>query len=410
MENQEKQSDETKYGYQTGIEEELNDAESNDPFNPEDISINSKVVPMETCLRRILQKTINLNPDFQRSEVWTPDKKSQLIESLMLKIPLPMFYVSSDEQGNYTVVDGLQRLSTIRSFILGDEFLSTRDEKRRGEGFKLQDIEFWKEYNGRRFNELPTHLKNRILETEFNFTIIEPGTPEEVKRNIFKRINTGGLPLSTQEIRNALYIGKSTEILKKLASCDEFFQATDRSIRSLRMEDKELILRFLAFVVRDYTTYRKTVNVDTFLSETMIIMNAFPDFKTREFKKLVDKGDIKFEDISISNLESIESLFRKAMTRAYKLFGIHSFRKSYPGKRRTPINKSLFEMWGALLSKLTEPEYSHLLNNKNEFMEEYKKIINDDNFGIAISRDSMKHYSVKDRFDKILNLINRYRA
>ncbi|MFK7982470.1 MAG: DUF262 domain-containing protein [Saprospiraceae bacterium] len=80
---------------------------------------------METCLRRLTQGTILLNPDFQRNEVWTIEKKSQLIESLMLKIPLPMFYVSADKKNNYTVVDGLQRLSTIRSFILGDMFLAT---------------------------------------------------------------------------------------------------------------------------------------------------------------------------------------------------------------------------------------------------------------------------------------------
>jgi uncharacterized protein with ParB-like and HNH nuclease domain len=109
--------------YDSGIEQDDDNDRLDDPFNPEEISIDSKVVSMDNCLRRLTQGTITLNPDFQRKEVWTEDKKSQLIESLMLKIPLPMFYVSADEKNNYTVVDGLQRLSTIRSFILGDRYL-----------------------------------------------------------------------------------------------------------------------------------------------------------------------------------------------------------------------------------------------------------------------------------------------
>lgn len=271
----------------TGIEsdqEDLEDNLENDPFNPEEISIDTKVVPMETLLRRLEQGSIRLNPDFQRKEVWRDERKSQLIESLLLKIPIPMFYVSSDEKSNWTVVDGLQRISTIRDFVLGKTYLSdikkNKDEK--GNGLKLKGLEFWRKLNGKMLNGLPTHLYNRVLETEFTFTVINPGTPEEVKRNIFKRLNTGGMPLSSQEIRNALYTGASTELLNKLAEITTFKEATGCSIHTERMEDKELILRFIAFYLRDYVTYTKTQNIDTWLSDTMIILNALPDLNTRE--------------------------------------------------------------------------------------------------------------------------------
>lgn len=201
---------------------------------------------MDTLLRRLKQGTINLNPDFQRNYVWTMDKKCQLIESLMLKIPLPMFYVSADEKGNYTVVDGLQRLSTIRDYII--------DKK-----FKLQKLEFWGDlFNNFTFEDLPTYIENRVLETEFSFTVINPGTPEIVKRNIFKRVNRGGAPLTDQEIRNALYSGPSTELLKELASMDEFLKVTNSSIKANRMLDREFILRLLSFMLRDYVLYPKT--------------------------------------------------------------------------------------------------------------------------------------------------------
>ena len=101
----------------SGIESEIDENEISVPFNPKEISINTKVIPMDVLLRRLKQGSLILNPDFQRNEVWTDVRKSQLIESILLEIPIPMFYVSADEQGNWTVVDGLQRISAFRDFI-----------------------------------------------------------------------------------------------------------------------------------------------------------------------------------------------------------------------------------------------------------------------------------------------------
>lgn len=410
----------------TGIESDNEDEGLTDPFDPEEISIDTKPIPMETCLRRLKQKTIMLNPDFQRNEVWGEDKKSQLIESLMLKIPLPMFYVSADERNNYTVVDGLQRLSTIRSFILGDKYLESPNRELEGNGFKLTNLEFWKDYEGKNFNELPSNIQNRILETVFTFTVINPGTPEEVRRNIFKRINTGGLPLSSQEIRNALYMGHSSVLLKELSQYPEFKRATGGVVKSLRMEDRELVLRFLAFFVRDYTTYKRTISIDSFLSDTMIIVNAIPSFDSREFKRFVDRekekknkvdtvasdivvSDVEkiIADIRVSGIEEIRECFKKGMNRSHTLFGRHTFRKSYGEYKKSQLNKSLFEMWGVLLSRLTDNEFSILCLQKETLMAEYIELLQSSIFQLAISKDSMKYTSVKYRFDKIKELINK---
>jgi len=389
------------------IEPDNEDEEMNDPFDPEEISIDTKTVPMETCLRRLQQGTIKLNPDFQRAEVWTPDKKSQLIESLMLRIPLPMFYVSADEKNNYTVVDGLQRLSTIRSFVLGDQYLAERKEQLKGEGFRLQNLEFWQKYQGFTFNELPENLKNRIIEAEFQFTVINPGTPEEVRRNIFKRLNTGGEPLSSQEIRNALYIGPSTELLNKLSQSSAFTRATGESIKTQRMEDKELILRFLGFLVRSYEGY-KTTNVDTYLSDTMILINAMPTFDSREYKKMTAKGKVNISDVRIREISQLAKAFELAMRRSEQLFGQHTFRKSYGSNNRKPINKSLFETWGNLLLGLNDASFAKLMENKKVMIKDYIKLLNDSEFDNDVSRDSMKQASVARRFSKILKLINTH--
>jgi uncharacterized protein with ParB-like and HNH nuclease domain len=388
-----------------GVEEENEEFQ---PFDPEKISIDTKPITMDTCLRRLEQGTIILNPDFQRNEVWTQEKKCRLIESLMLKIPLPMFYVSADEKGHFYVVDGLQRLSTIRSFVLGDEYLKTKRAALKGEGFKLENLEFWgNQYNASNFNELPVNIQNRILETGFTFTIINPGTPEEVKRNIFKRINTGGEPLTPQEIRHALYIGESTKLLQRLSQKKEFLEATDFSVKSNRMMDREIILRCLSFYVRSHTYYSKNNDMDTFLSDTMRIINIMPNLDSKEGAKIFKDG-ISKDHILITDPRLLEDLFTKAMTRAKTIFGEHAFRKSYPGKRRTPINKALFEVWGTLLGKLTDKEFETLKKNKRDFINEHSEILEKPSFIYIISRDSLKLLSVKDRYDILTSLLNKY--
>lgn len=256
--------------------------------------------------------------------------------------------------------------------------------------------------------KLPNNFYNRIMEAQFSLTIINPGTPDEVKRNVFKRINTGGVPLSPQEIRNALYGGRISSLLKKMSEMKSFKQATDNSIKSLRMEDKELLLRFLSFVIRDHTFYKKTQNIDTWLSDTMIIYNSFPSLDSRDIKRSISRGSVNVSDIKILNESAIISNFDIAMSRATKLFGKHAFRKSYGTLRRRPINKCLFESWGVLLANMPNDQYVRLCDHKKQFAADYSKLLDDNKFIIAISRDSMRQGSVAYRYEELSKLINKY--
>lgn len=396
------------YSEYVGVED-IQESQETNPFDPEKISIDTKQVTMETCLRRIKQGSLILKPNFQRKEVWDIKKKSQLIESLMLRIPIPMFYVSSDEKGYYTVVDGLQRLSTIRDFILGIDYNPERDSvNSRVQGFRLEGLEFWHKYNGCEFTDLPDYLRNRILETEFTFTIINPGTPELVKLNIFKRINTGGLPLSGQEIRNALYNGRATEYLTMLSSDASFLKATNYSIRSLRLEDHELILRYLSFCIRPYETYKRSRNVDDFLSETMVIINADANSDDATLAKLIREKQVIEGTYERINLEKQYESFIKAMKRSYALFNHHAFRKSHGSLRKSPINKCLFEMWAVLLGDIDAKAFEHIVQNREEFMKDYIQLLDAQEFQHAISRDSMKHTAVYYRFSSLVNLLKNY--
>lgn len=395
-----------------GVEDETIEGEDEEmePFNPEEISIDPKVVPMDALLRRLVQKTIILNPDFQRNEVWNNVQKSRLIESLMLKIPIPMFYVASDTKSVWSVVDGLQRLSTIRDFVLGKDYLKDpeKNKEKKGYGMKLTGLEFWgSKYDGKCFNELPIFLQNRIYETEFRFTVVNPGTPEEVKRNIFKRLNTGGAPLTPQEIRNALYSGEATKLLAKLVKEKDFLLATCGSIQSDRMLDHEIILRYVSFLIRDYSAYNRSFGSDIWLSDTMIILNARPTYDSVDLQKRIQKKTIVADSIKDLNDEKIRETFVVAMRRAITLFGKHAFRKSVPGMRRRPINKSLFESWSVLLGSMSEEEFNHLKRRKKAFFKEFSNLLKDEKFENSISRDSMKHASVAYRYHELNALLNK---
>ena len=397
--------------YYSGTE---NEAESDElePFDPSDISISKRVVTMETILRRMEQGTIWLNPGFQRKEVWSLEKKCQLIESLLLKIPIPMFYVSVDANDKWTVVDGLQRLSAIRDFALGKKYLEDihKNKSFKGEGFELQGLEFCgSQLNGKNLNDLPTVFYNRIIETEFTFVMINPGTPEDVKRNIFKRINTGGESLSPQEIRNALYEGTATKLLPELCKTNEFLQATSWSVKSGRMEDNELVLRWLAFMLRGYKTYNKAYSVDTWLSDTMVIINALPTLDTKDFMRLTaSNSNIVRDTINPLSISEIKERFRLGMYRSWKLFQDHAFRKSLPGDRRCPINKCLFETWGVLLSAVSDAAFENIIVHRSELFAEYNDILGDYNFIVSISKDSMSKSSVNNRFSVVKSLIDKF--
>ncbi len=394
-------------GTLAGVESDEHGHEDQEPFDPEKISIEAKVTPMDTLIRRLLQGSIRLAPAFQRNEVWDVERKSQLIESMMLKIPVPMFYVAADEKGNWDVVDGLQRLTTIKEFVIGKEFFKTRDDNLKGKGLKLKKLEFWGDkFDDYTFSELPEPMVNRILETQFQFTVINPGTPEEVKRNVFKRINTGGMPLTSQEIRHALYQGKASELLAELVESSEYKEAITNSVKDSRMAGRELILRFLAFSIRDYTHYPKNSDMDTFLSDTMRIINLMPDLPDKELAKIFPKAEIP--ELKYKGIEALKERFFRAMARSHQLFGKHTFRKSYGAKHKSPINKTLFESWGNLLADLNDLQFSTLLSNSEAFLNEYHPMLDTAEIADMISRHSWKISGVKDRYEKFSELLRKH--
>ena len=364
-------SDEVDHEQSTGVEVEAEDAvEIKRPFDPEKIKVKTIPIVVEQLVSRIEHSEIDLSPDFQRAQIWDQERKSRLIESLLLRIPIPVFYVAADAADNWRVVDGVQRSSTIYDFV--------KDQ------YCLDRLEYLIQLNGKPHDQLPRPMQRRISETQLVINVIEQGTPEEVMFNIFRRINTGGMTLNGQEIRHALHPGPAREYLKELAESQEFLKATDCSIRTKRMSDRECVLRFLAFYIEPWENYSAD-DLDGFLGDAMTKINKM-DSQERE---------------------RIAVGFRKAMRAAFDIFGRDAFRKRYHDRHdRRVVSKALFEIWGVAFARRSCREIDTLVQNHEDVREKFARLINDDQeFETAISSSTGTPVRVKKRFGAIENLL-----
>jgi hypothetical protein len=370
-ENKEEEGEEEEGEEGEEEEGEEEEEESSDFFDPTQIRITTKQITMDLLIKRIEYEEINLNPDFQRNaNIWTDKAKSRLIESLLIRIPLPAFYMDATEEEKWLIIDGLQRLSTFKSFILDEKLV-------------LKDLEFLKDLEKKKYSDLSRNYKRRIDEAEFIVYLIEPGTPPKVKYNIFRRINTGGLPLNLQEFRQAINPGQATKILKELANIPEFQKLTSFSQkRKDRMVDHEFILGFIAFTLISYNRYSSEEGRDDFLDRAMKKLNK----------------------INENRVQEIKNKFIFAMKAANNIFGKDAFRKiTEDGKRKYPINKALFESWSVTLSDLNEQELETLIERKEKVKEVFiKKMQDDSNFLESVSQAATK---VPYRFDTIKEII-----
>lgn len=285
------------------------------PWNPEQIRVVTSAFSLRNILDLIDESSIELAPDFQRGRVWRADQKSLLVESLLLQIPLPAFYFAEDTDGAFHVVDGLQRLSTLHGFV-------------RGAGFPLKGLEYLKdEAEGRRFSDLAVQWQRRINNTQLIVNVIDPTTPPDVMYDIFKRINTGGTPLNAQEIRHCMSKPRSRDILKRMTHTEAFATATNGLTDHIRMNDREMALRFVAFHLLGLQNYLEDPVMENFLMRATHLLD--------------DPTELSDEAVA-----DLENSFTKAMTNAHLVFGENAFRK-WPKQAhgRSPINRALFETW-----------------------------------------------------------------
>ncbi len=339
-------------------------------FDLGEYPIDSLLIRSETrtvfeVIRRIDQNQYILDPDFQREFIWDETKQSKLIESALMRIPLPVFYLAENPDGRVVVVDGLQRLSTFHRFLKNE--LALRGLKGNSEGL-----------NKLRFRDLPPKLQNRLEDTQLILYLIDAKVPDRARLDIFERVNSG-VALSRQQMRNCLYVGDATRWLRDQAQNEAFLQATDRGLNAKMMRDREAINRFCGFYLLGINGYKDDKgDIDEFLARTLRKMNEMG--RDRLNKQLTP-------------------VFERSMRNNYHVFGKQAFRKP---KRidgsRSIINIALFDVYSVLMTKFSE---DFVVEHRDSFLHCFEQLQQDQEFVNAITISTNHVRNVVTRFEKI---------
>ncbi|WP_204104471.1 MULTISPECIES: DUF262 domain-containing protein [Spirulina sp. CCY15215] len=318
---------------------------------------------------------MSVSPPYQRRPRWKSKRQSKLIESLIMNIPVPPILLYEKNYNSYEVIDGQQRITAIHSFYHNQ--------------FKLESLEVWPELNGRTYQELPKKIRDGLNyhSLVFIIIIIDPDISlhkkQLLKQRAFERLNTGGIKLEPQEIRNCVYSRKLNDALKELSQHEKFARAwsTDSQEESnmyQKMEDVELVLRF--FALRNVEQYKHSIR--DFLDLYMINASDFTD-----------------EDIIL-----LKKLFKDTIDLADKIYGETLFKPFMlipDGKTEAEQSQPLKEYYDAVmvgLSKhidnpsilINEKNASILINEKNVVIEETKRLLREDTSKIFQGQGSGK--------------------
>ncbi len=335
----------------------------------DDVMVRSETRTVAEVVNRIKRKRYVLAPDFQRDFVWEPSKQSKLMESCLMRIPLPVLYVAEGKDGRIVVVDGLQRLTTFIRFL----------------GNKLALIGLGREHplNGRRFSDLPIHLQERVEDTQLTLYILDRDAPQRVRLDIFERVNSGAI-LTRQQMRNAIYSGPGTRWLSNMAKEENFLTATDRSLNAKTMRDREAINRFAGFRLLGWRSYVNG-DMDEFLAQTLERLNGEDD----------------------EALHELERAFVRSMDKNYELFGRHAFRKSLAMDRskRSVTNISLFDVFSWAFTHIPR----RIINEcGDEIKQTVIDLVRESDFEDAVTYSTNSTKQVNTRFDMVEQALGPY--
>ena len=325
----------------------------------DDIMVRSEARTVGEVVTRIKRGRYVMAPDFQRDFVWNGKKQSKLIESCIMRIPLPVLYVAEGSDGRIVVVDGLQRLTTFVRFL--------------SDKLTLTDLGDDHPLKGQRFSQLAVNLQERVEDTQLTLYILDKSAPQRAKLDIFERVNSGAT-LSRQQMRNAIFNGRGTRWLYEMSKSEPFLAATGKSLNTKIMRDREAINRFAGFHILGWESYGNR-GIDDFLALTLGRLNKYSE---KDFAALTED-------------------FHKSMRLNYKVFEHHSFRKSLitPKESRTLINIALFDVLSWSFARLSED-----LGDRDLRIIRHRvvKLLDNDEFKDAVTKGTGNTKQVQTRF------------
>lgn len=322
-------------------------------FSREDVKVEYRHHTITWYLDVISSGELILDSDFQRSGgVWSSVKKSRFIESLLMHLPITPIFLSQDHDFNYEVIDGLQRLTTIKSFIEDNEF-------------ELTDLEFYKDLEGYKFQDLPSVIRRFLQTSTIPVSVLLPGVKKDLKVSIFHRINTSGVTLTDHEIRASLHI--KSYFYKSLTKASFEYIEERLKKKDVRKKYQELLLKTISIHLFGLSNYNKCTNMKDFLDKSMNVLCSLE-------KNYVDEIFLKYAN-SYSLLEA-------------------SF------KTVDPFNNEK----GRFTNSMYLSVMLRFLNNDITHIDEegFKRVVKDEKFRSLVSNGSSKLQAIQTR-DKMLS-------
>ncbi|MBU2065027.1 MAG: DUF262 domain-containing protein [Gammaproteobacteria bacterium] len=252
---------------------------------------------------------LDINPDYQRLFRWSQGAQSRFIESLLLEMPVPPIYVVEDDNGKYQLIDGLQRFSSYLHLRGELNALHLADPIRKGDHLKLQECDIVEELNGLVFEDFPTALKIRLKRAFVRVEVVRKGSDNKFRYHMFKRLNTGGEPLTSQQLRNCtirMLDSKFIDFVIRLSKMADFEACTAKISEQQRLGafDQELVIRYLAL-----KNYKHA------------FVHDVSDFLTEYTEKVTENVDVNFS----FDYASEELAFEKTFAILNKCLGDKSF-------------------------------------------------------------------------------------
>ncbi|WDF65049.1 DUF262 domain-containing protein [Flavobacterium sp. KACC 22763] len=328
-------------------------------------------------VRMIEDGDINLNPEYQRNYIWDNKKSSLLIESIILNVPIPVIYVSQEEDDSWTVIDGLQRLNSLYRYFQRD--------------YKLSGLEILTELNKSDIKTLNPKavrvLKNGLL----RIIVISHDSHPEIKYDVFMRLNTGAVKLNDQELRNCLYRGSLNDKLKNIVAKPNILKLFNLESPHNRMADCELILRFLSLL----DNYDKT-------------NDHINNYKGR-MKNFINEYLLKYKNLNADALKRLDDMIEDTSKTIIEIYTVNAFKRfNSEGQYESTLNRSLMDI---LFISTTVLPSDRLLKNKDKIFARYKElVINDTEFRnsvtIGTSDTKVLNYRLNRWISEIKKIIN----
>jgi hypothetical protein len=364
---------------------ELNELEFDETLEEEEIeeeitSITRRVYAdqgdpeIESLYGKYKRGKLIIQPDFQRHFVWDAAKSSRLIESALLDIPLPVIYLSEEEDGKEYVIDGQQRLTAFFSYIDG-QFPD-------GRVFKLTGMEVFPELKRKLFRKIDDDLQDKIRYCKIRTITFRRESESDLKYKVFERLNTGAVSLNKQELRNCVYRGSYNELLKKLSENDDFRHLLGLKNPDKRMKDVELVLRFAAFYHSTYLNYKPPI------------------------RRLLDNDMKKYQFISEADSLELKNAFKNSVTIIKSLLDTHAFKRFYIGDEKNPngyweVKKFNASLYDILMYSFAKEDKNKIYQNLDSIREVLLHLMtNDQEFIDAIEISTSTIQAVTKRFDK----------